>query len=566
MKKYLKLIADCLEHHLWVLSCTIMFVTTIGNSVAAAELATAVVLKKSAPFTPLKWDAVTSSIFDPVIFNWQFYLDANADLRNAGISTIAKAKDHWKNFGQSECRRASADFNSRAYLSLNPDLSQALGASNCKAAIDHYLSMGRLEGRQKTEAIAYGWQQGAVGTSLLGNATFGNDKMTFRTSAVYAGTITELWFRGKQFINSHDTGRLFQTAFTFDHFGECFNPTEAGSAADISLVNGTLKGKSQSKLNYLHLGAGTLVAETTPAYWYSPGMSPAPYCGIPQGLSGTSPDKITKTISMNHGGDSQIVRWHVEADVANDHSSMSLEALTGYLTADFDTFYTYDPAARILNSSQPARLDGSTGVPTIIGKSTHLLPTVVATADGNHAIGIVALDQEMSTPDGITRAATNYQISSLNPNDATDSTTKWSVAFRYSNVKKGKYSTTIYLVLGNLVEVTERMIFLTEQNSNQFVNLLSTPTGCAAFDINYYLTKYPDLQNAYSGDFDLTLEHYILFGMPEGRNGSSSFNAKNYLNTNPDLQAAFGSNNSMAATKHWLQIGRSEGRSGMPAP
>ncbi len=512
------------------------------------------------------WDSQSSSVFDPVVFDWQFYLDANSDLRSAGLNSVTQAQNHWQSFGQAECRRASASFSARDYLELNPDLAGAFGSANCKAGVAHYLSKGRFENRQKTKSYAYGWQVGAAASTAFGNATFGNEKITIRTSAVYAGTVTQLWFRGKQFVNSHDTGRLIQTAFTFENLGECFNPTEAGAAADVRLVNGVPTGKSQSQLRTLALGAGSLTAQTSPAYWYSPGMSPAPYCGTPQGASGTSPDTITKTVSMNHGGDSQIVRWQVDVNVATDHSAMSLEALTGYLNGEFDSFYLYDPGLQSLVKSAPATLSVVNGTPTFVGDPTHFFPTVLSTTDGRHAMGVIALDQELSTPDRNTRVATNYQISALNPNDAADSTTKWSVGFHYVNVKKGKYSTTLYLILGNLTEVTQRMKTLYQHNPNQFVNLLATSNGKAAFDLNYYLLKYADVRNAYAGGFDKSLEHYLLSGMREGRNGSSVYNAKNYMNGNVDVAAAYGANNFIDSTKHWILFGKPEGRSGLPAP
>ncbi len=533
--------------------------------IAMAVFAHAVYSSAAMPVTT-NWDAQSSSIFDAVIFNWQFYLDANPDLKAAGLTTAAQAQSHWQSSGQGECRRASAEFSARDYLSLNPDLAGVYGLSGCKAAIGHYLANGRFENREKTQSYSYGVQMGAAATAAFGNSAFGNEKITMRTSAIYAGTVTELWFRGKQFVNTHDTGRLFQTAFTFDHRGECFNPTEAGSSSDVNLVNGVLTGKSQSKLNSLSLGSGSITTQTSPAYWYSPGMSPAPYCGIPQGASGTAPDTITKTISMNHLGDRQIIRWQVDANVAADHSFMALEALTGYLTGEFTSFYVYDPSRQSLLPSTPAPLVFENGTPTLKRDSTHFLPTVVATADGKHAIGVVSLDQEMSTPDGNTHVATNYQISALNDRDAADSTTKWSVAFSYANARKGKYSTTIYLVVGNLIEVTERMKLLHQQNPNEFINLLATANGKTAFDLNYYSSKYVDVGNAYSGGFDRSLQHYLNSGMPEGRNGSSLYNAKNYMSANPDLAAAYGTDNFVAATKHWIVFGRPEGRNGWPSP
>lgn len=50
-----------------------------------------------------------------------------------------------------ECGRIPADFNPHTYLNLNPDLAHALDAP--ERALDHYMRVGRLEGRQYRQAL-----------------------------------------------------------------------------------------------------------------------------------------------------------------------------------------------------------------------------------------------------------------------------------------------------------------------------------------------------------------------------------------------------------------------------
>lgn len=86
-----------------------------------------------------------------------------------------------------------------------------------------------------------------------------------------------------------------------------------------------------------------------------------------------------------------------------------------------------------------------------------------------------------------------------------------------------------------------------------------------AFDVQYYLSLYPDLQNAFgSSNYSSAIDHWLTYGIKEGRRSSTVFDVKYYLNKYPDLQNAFGSNNYSAAVNHWLTYGVSEGRQGSP--
>lgn len=95
---------------------------------------------------PGSFVATAQSLFDPLVFNWQFYLNANPDLRPAGIVDENSARSHWQNYGLDEGRASAPNFSVREYLALNGDLVAAFG-SNYSAAVDHYVQYGHNEGR-----------------------------------------------------------------------------------------------------------------------------------------------------------------------------------------------------------------------------------------------------------------------------------------------------------------------------------------------------------------------------------------------------------------------------------
>lgn len=80
-----------------------------------------------------------------------------------------------------------------------------------------------------------------------------------------------------------------------------------------------------------------------------------------------------------------------------------------------------------------------------------------------------------------------------------------------------------------------------------------------AFDANYYLNKYPDLQRAYGDNpVDWTLfEHFYNFGMKEARQGCADFDVIKYRQAYPDLDAAFKDEWS-AYYIHYIIVGANE--------
>lgn len=91
---------------------------------------------------------VGNLLVDPSVFNAQYYLDSNPDLKEAlGADSRHMASSHWRVYGINEGRRASPKFSAKIYLERYSDLRQAFGATNYLAATEHYVRIGRFEGR-----------------------------------------------------------------------------------------------------------------------------------------------------------------------------------------------------------------------------------------------------------------------------------------------------------------------------------------------------------------------------------------------------------------------------------
>ena len=81
----------------------------------------------------------------------------------------------------------------------------------------------------------------------------------------------------------------------------------------------------------------------------------------------------------------------------------------------------------------------------------------------------------------------------------------------------------------------------------------------AVYDYNYYLAHNPDVKNAFNGDEDATISHFVNCGMAEGRQGSAGFNVYSYAYAYRDLRNAF-KNDLRSYYMHYVNCGKAEGR------
>ena len=82
------------------------------------------------------------------------------------------------------------------------------------------------------------------------------------------------------------------------------------------------------------------------------------------------------------------------------------------------------------------------------------------------------------------------------------------------------------------------------------------------FDPAFYVAKYQDLKTVIGSNYSLLFDHFIHYGMKEGRQAIESFNPSAYKSHYPDLQHAFG-DNWTSYYLHYCTVGKKEGRTGI---
>jgi len=198
------------------------------------------------------------------------------------------------------------------------------------------------------------------------------------STSQFAGAISSITYRGQQYINTTDHGRELQSASSFDNFGECFNPTEAGSEANAAGA------ASSSVLQSISTFNNVLQTQTAMAFWLSPGENYGKNCGgstatTAQNTSVVSNHILNKSVTIGLNGIPNLIGYNVNFYVAEGHSSGVFEAETAYMPSTFNTFLAYDKTGKSLSPLNATTSGGTTPYPVI-----------VSTANGANAMAIVS--------------------------------------------------------------------------------------------------------------------------------------------------------------------------------
>ena len=79
------------------------------------------------------------------------------------------------------------------------------------------------------------------------------------------------------------------------------------------------------------------------------------------------------------------------------------------------------------------------------------------------------------------------------------------------------------------------------------------------FDATYYLNSYPDLKAAFGDNTLSAFNHFITYGMSEGRQAKADFNVATYRNRYQDLRLKYGTD-LPSYYVHYITNGKAEGR------
>lgn len=260
----------------------------------------------------------------------------------------------------------------------------------------------------------------------------GDSEIVITTTRRLAGAIHSLTWNGKEFINSTDHGRQLQSACSFDNSpvaeAETFNPTEAGSRRDHVGTNST------SRLLELVADKNHLHTKTLMAFWLAPGERSENQ--LARNTNTLSDYVLTKDVAIGFGRWPQALDYRVTFSLPTNapHRSAQFESLTGYLPAEFNAFYEFNPQTKKLQplSHAPGEIKN---------------PVVLATADGKFAMGIFSPPEKRTDTTGPSYGRWFFDAARV---------VKWNSVFRVENtnaIHSGDYSYRMLVPIGTVAQV-----------------------------------------------------------------------------------------------------------------
>lgn len=272
----------------------------------------------------------------------------------------------------------------------------------------------------------------------------GPSEIVITTTNRLAGAIDSLTWNGKEFIDSFDHGRQLQSAASFDlqstdpYWAERYNPTEAGSRSD-----GTGK-TSSSKLLSLQAEGNKLQSTTRMAYWLAPGQKSSGRPALNKKV--LSNHLISKRVHIGYKNHDQVIEYQATFTVpkGEQHTYAQFEALTGYMPAEFEKFWTFQPATGKLS-------------PLSDGPGEQKLPVVMSTKDGKYAMGVYSPDQPSKGYEQAGYGRFRFKAAKV---------VKWNCAFRLHNnqgIKPGEYPFRVFVAVGTLEDVRKSLKSLVKE-------------------------------------------------------------------------------------------------------
>ncbi len=302
--------------------------------------------------------------------------------------------------------------------------------------------------RTALTTLLAGWACGSVRASAAvnGNARIraraGESEIVLTTTNRVAGAIHSVTWGGREFINSFDHGRQLQSASNLDcggeFHGETFNPTEAGSRDDGAGPT------SSSRLLKLEASGRTLHTVNQMAFWLAPGEKSGgfPACNT----TILSDHLLSKTVQIGVEGLPHALQYDVTFTLPKTerHTFAQFEAVTGYMPPEFARFLALDVPSGKLE-------------PLTDGPGEQPKPVILSTANGSHAMGVIAPGP---LPTGIT--GPGYGRFRFVPQKVT----KWNCVFRKRDPKgvpPGDYSFRMFVAVGSLEDVRTTLLALAER-------------------------------------------------------------------------------------------------------
>ena len=277
---------------------------------------------------------------DPEVFNWREYRALNG---LGFLNTPEAAQAHWLASGMNQGLRGAKAFSASDYLQLNPDLLNAFGASNYQAAIGHYVSAGRAEGRSTVAKPSAGMQHLVVSAERAvetagqnASGQLGNPDVSLPTTRIsnLDNTVTEVAAGDYTSFAVRNDGSLWMWGSNqYGARGDGSSGDDIASPVQVPMPNRITTPSRRGK-HAVAVGTGVYAAiDTEGQVWtwgvnwngrLGDGTNTVRYTPARVRKSGSPDDYLTGIVSISAGGgtiaaldaDGEVWTWGAGADGA----------------------------------------------------------------------------------------------------------------------------------------------------------------------------------------------------------------------------------------------------------
>jgi hypothetical protein len=263
--------------------------------------------------------------------------------------------------------------------------------------------------------------------------------ITLKTSSNFSGAVDSLVFRNIEYIDTTDRGRLLQSAVSFNGLGECYNPTEGGSARDSKVE------KSSKLLSTIKIG-NKLWTFSYMGYWLEPNYYYGNGCNgdtskiYSENETIRSNILLKKQIVVGLTNFPNVIVHNVTYHVPETYESAVFEASTIYAARKFTKSIYYN-----LTSGESIDQTG------MQGEQQH--PVILYSEDEKNAIGIYSPQLPQNYYGDLVGYGWFGDPSFFGFNKA-------NCVFRSKNVKPNSYKFQCMYAIGTLKEVKETLVNL----------------------------------------------------------------------------------------------------------
>jgi hypothetical protein len=184
------------------------------------------------------------------------------------------------------------------------------------------------------------------------------------------------------------------------------------------------------------------------AYWLAPGQKSSGRPALNERI--LSNHQLTKQVRIGYQHLDQVLDYRVTFTIpaGEQHHYAQFEALTGYMPAEFESFWKLDPISGTLNT-----LDD--------GPGEQRFPVILSTKDQQYAIGVFSPDQP--APGFKHPGYGRFRF-------APQKVVKWNCVFRVRDpqgVAAGSYSYQVFVAVGTLEDVRRNLMELIKMTAQK---------------------------------------------------------------------------------------------------